>query len=161
MKYLILSDIHGSLTVVETVLRQFEQLNCDMLLLLGDLLNYGPRNGLAPGLDPQGVAQQLNAMADRTICVRGNCDSEVDQMLLDFPILDTCAHLVDEGRHIILTYMVKKSHPAGISICSVRDILTFRTSPDDRMGRLCSTLGVLPSRKGEIRLPLPLTNTGL
>lgn len=104
MKYLILSDIHGSLTVVETVLRQFEQLNCDMLLLLGDLLNYGPRNGFAPGLDPQGVAQQLNAMADRTICVRGNCDSEVDQMLLDFPILDTCAHLVDEGRHIILTH---------------------------------------------------------
>ena len=104
MKYLIASDIHGSITALDAVLAHYEQMGCDMLLLLGDLLNYGPRNGLAPGLDAPGVAARLNAMADHIVCVRGNCDSEVDQMLLDFSITETCAHLIDNGRHIVLTH---------------------------------------------------------
>ncbi|WP_150319890.1 phosphodiesterase, partial [Enterobacter hormaechei] len=87
MKYLIVSDIHGSIDALDAVLQHFERERCDMLLLLGDLLNYGPRNSLPPGLDPRAVAERLNTLADRIVCVRGNCDSEVDQMLLDFPVL--------------------------------------------------------------------------
>lgn len=104
MKYLIVSDIHGSVTALDAVLAHYEQMGCDLLLLLGDLLNYGPRNGLPAGLDAQGVAARLNALADRIVCVRGNCDSEVDQMLLDFSITETCAHLIDGKRHIVLTH---------------------------------------------------------
>lgn len=113
MKYLIVSDIHGSLPALDTVLGHYERLGCDMLLLLGDLLNYGPRNGLPAGLDAAGVADRLNALADRIVCVRGNCDSEVDQMLFRFSMLETCAHVIDEGRRIVLTHghVYGEEHP--------------------------------------------------
>jgi putative phosphoesterase len=104
MKYFLLSDIHGSVTRLDRALAIFEREHCDMLLLLGDLLNYGPRNGLPEGLDARGVADRLNKLADKIVAVRGNCDSEVDQMLLHFPILSTYALLVDEGRKILLTH---------------------------------------------------------
>lgn len=104
MKYLLLSDIHGSVTRLQTVLDIYRQEHCDMLLLLGDILNYGPRNGLPDGLDARGVADALNPLADEIVAVRGNCDSEVDQMLLHFPIMSTYNILVDEGRKIFLTH---------------------------------------------------------
>lgn len=104
MKYLLLSDIHGSLSRLRTVLDIYRKERCDMLLLLGDALNYGPRNGLPDGLDARGVADTLNELADEIIAVRGNCDSEVDQMLLRFPIMSSYALLVDEGRKILLTH---------------------------------------------------------
>lgn len=104
MKYFLLSDIHGSLTRLSVVLDIFRKENCDMLLLLGDILNYGPRNGLPEGLDARGVADALNPLSDRIVAVRGNCDSEVDQMLLHFPIMSTYSILVDEGRKILLTH---------------------------------------------------------
>ena len=103
MKYFLLSDIHGSVTRLNTVLDIYRQEHCDMLLLLGDILNYGPRNGLPEGLDARGVADALNPLADEIVAVRGNCDSEVDQMLLKFPIMSTYSVLVDEGRKILLT----------------------------------------------------------
>ena len=98
MKYLIVSDIHGSLTALEQTLDFYRKEKCDMLLILGDVLNYGPRNGLPEGLNPKAIAERLNAMADKIVAVRGNCDSEVDQMLLDFPILSAYAVVVDNGR---------------------------------------------------------------
>lgn len=104
MKYFLLSDIHGSATRLRTVLDIYGQEHCDMLLLLGDILNYGPRNGLPEGLDARGVADLLNPLADDIVAVRGNCDSEVDQMLLSFPIMNTYTVLVDEGRKILLTH---------------------------------------------------------
>ncbi len=104
MKYLLLSDIHGSLTRLRRVLDIYRREQCDMLLLLGDILNYGPRNGLPEGLDARGVADALNPLADEIVAVRGNCDSEVDQMLLHFPIMATYSILVDEGRKILLTH---------------------------------------------------------
>lgn len=104
MKYLIASDIHGSLPALESVLRQYERARCDMLLLLGDILNYGPRNGLPEGLDPIGVAERLNAMSDDIVAVRGNCDSEVDRMLLRFDIAADSALVVDNGRRLVLTH---------------------------------------------------------
>ena len=87
MKYLIVSDIHGSLPALEQVLAFYREQQCGMLCILGDILNYGPRNGIPQGLDPKGIAERLNAMAGEIVAIRGNCDSEVDQMLLDFPIL--------------------------------------------------------------------------
>lgn len=104
MKYFLLSDIHGSLTRLNLALTYYQQEQCDMMLLLGDVLNYGPRNGLPEGLDARGVADRLNQMADEIVAVRGNCDAEVDQMLLHFPILNTCTLVVDEGKKILLTH---------------------------------------------------------
>lgn len=104
MKYFLLSDIHGSLPRLRTVLDIYEKEHCDMLLLLGDILNYGPRNGVPEGLDARGIADALNPLADEIVAVRGNCDSEVDQMLLNFPIMSAYSILVDEGRKILLTH---------------------------------------------------------
>ncbi len=104
MRYMLLSDIHGSLPRLQRALDFYRAQQCDMLLLMGDILNYGPRNGVPEGLDAPGIAQALNAMAADIVAVRGNCDSEVDQMLLHFPILSTYSVLVDEGRRILLTH---------------------------------------------------------
>lgn len=104
MKYLIVSDIHGCLPALEQVLQFYHQHHYDMLLILGDILNYGPRNGLPEGLNPKGIAERLNAMAGNIVAIRGNCDSEVDQMLLDFPILSDYTLVVDEGRKLFLTH---------------------------------------------------------
>ena len=87
MKYLFASDLHGSRTAAEAVLARFEAEKADRLILLGDLLYHGPRNPLPEGHDPMGVAQLFNAMPVRPLAVRGNCDAEIDQMVLEFPIM--------------------------------------------------------------------------
>lgn len=104
MKYMLLSDIHGSLPHLSRAIDFYKAQQCDMLLLMGDILNYGPRNGLPEGLDAPGIAALLNGMAADIVAVRGNCDSEVDQMLLRFPMLSTYTVLVDEGRRVLLTH---------------------------------------------------------
>ena len=104
MKYLIVSDIHGSLPALDKVLAFYDKQQCDMLCILGDILNYGPRNGLPEGLDPKAIAERLNARAQHIVAVRGNCDAEVDQMLLYFPVLADYALLVDGGRRFFLTH---------------------------------------------------------
>ena len=104
MKYLIISDIHGSLPRLQQVLDFYEKAQCNMLCILGDILNYGPRNGLPDGLNPKGIAELLNHFTDPIIAVRGNCDSEVDQMLLDFPIMADYALIADNGKTLFLTH---------------------------------------------------------
>lgn len=104
MKILIVSDIHGSLPALEKVLAYYDAHGCELLCLLGDILNYGPRNGLPEGLDPQGIVQRLNERAASIVAVRGNCDSEVDQMLLCFPILADYALVCDGKRKLFLTH---------------------------------------------------------
>lgn len=104
MKYLIVSDIHGSLPALEQVLRVYEEEHCEMMLILGDILNYGPRNRIPEGIDPKGIADRLNAMKENIVAVRGNCDSEVDQMLLPFPTLSDYALVVNDGKRIVLTH---------------------------------------------------------
>lgn len=89
MKYFIISDIHGSSTALTNILKIFETEKADILVICGDFLNHGPRNKIPEGYNPQEVAQMLNKIKNKIICVRGNCDSEVDQMLLDFPCLDS------------------------------------------------------------------------
>ena len=104
MKYLIVSDIHGSLTALQRVLNYFHNNECDMLCLLGDILNFGPRNSIPEGHNPQEVARLLNTISNKVIAIRGNCDSEVDQMLLNFPIMSDYTMLVDEGKRLLLTH---------------------------------------------------------
>ena len=87
MKYLIASDIHGSAFYCEKMLMAFESENADKILLLGDILYHGPRNDLPKDYAPKKVIEMLNALKDKILCVRGNCDTEVDQMVLQFPIL--------------------------------------------------------------------------
>lgn len=104
MKILLVSDIHGSLPALEHVLSFYEREHCDLLCVLGDILNYGPRNGLPEGLNPKAIAERLNQMASDIVAIRGNCDSEVDQMLLQFPILSDYSLLIDNGRRLFLTH---------------------------------------------------------
>lgn len=104
MKYLFVSDIHGCLPALREALDFYRFQRADMLCLLGDILNYGPRNRVPEGLDPQGIAEELNKMADRIVAVRGNCDSEVDQMLLHFPLMQDYMLLVDNGKKLLLTH---------------------------------------------------------
>nr|MBP7471790.1 phosphodiesterase [Prevotella sp.] len=104
MKYLIISDIHGSLPRLNKALNFYDNNKCDMLIILGDILNYGPRNSLPEGLDAKGIADTLNKRANDIVAIRGNCDSEVDQMLLNFPIMQTYMILVDEGKKLMLTH---------------------------------------------------------
>lgn len=87
MKYFIASDIHGSFKYAESLFKAFEREKADKILLLGDLLYHGPRNDLPEGYEPKAVIELLNRYKDRIVCVRGNCDTEVDQMVLDFPIM--------------------------------------------------------------------------
>lgn len=123
MKYLLLSDIHGSLPALQTVLDIYHSEHCDMLLLLGDIINYGPRNRIPEGIDPQGIVERLNQMKQDIVAVRGNCDSEVDQMLLQFPILSDYAIVCDNGRRLFLTHG-HIYNPANPPQCS-HDVLFY------------------------------------
>ena len=87
MKILIASDIHGSAFYCEKLLEAFRKSGAEQLLLLGDLLYHGPRNDLPEGYAPKTAISLLNAYSDRILAVRGNCDAEVDQMVLQFPIM--------------------------------------------------------------------------
>ena len=104
MKWLIASDIHGSAVYCEKLLKAYEREQADRLLLLGDLLYHGPRDDLPEGYDPKKVISLLNSMKDRIFCVRGNCDTEVDQMVLHFPILAEYALLPVGNRLILVTH---------------------------------------------------------
>lgn len=104
MKYLVVSDIHGSLPRLEQVLSFYDKERYDMLLILGDILNYGPRNGVPEGLNAPGIVEALNRRAEHIVAVRGNCDSEVDQMLLNFPMMSDYFILVLDGKRIIMTH---------------------------------------------------------
>ena len=87
MKFFIATDLHGSAFWAEKVVQRFEQSNADILVLLGDIYNHGPRNPFPQDYAPLRVAETLNAVADRLIVIQGNCDSEVDQMISKFTFL--------------------------------------------------------------------------
>ena len=104
MKILFASDIHGSRSAAEMVLEKVRQEKAERLILLGDLLYHGPRNDLPRGYDTRETARLLNAYAGRIMAVRGNCDAEVDQMMLDFPILSDSAVLDHDGRFVFASH---------------------------------------------------------
>ena len=100
MKLMIASDIHGSAYFCKALLDAFAREGADRLLLLGDILYHGPRNDLPRDYCPRDVAALLNAVKKRILCVRGNCEAEVDQMVLEFPVL--CEHALLEVNGLTL-----------------------------------------------------------
>ncbi len=104
MKLLFASDIHGSLPAVQKVISAFERHHADKLVLLGDLLYHGPRNPLPEGYDPKEVAALLNFYKSKLLTVRGNCDAEVDQMMLAFPCLADFCQLFIDGHTFYVTH---------------------------------------------------------
>ena len=104
MKWMIASDIHGSAACCEKLLAAFGREQADRLLLLGDLLYHGPRNDLPQGYAPKEVIAQLSWVKDKVFCVRGNCEAEVDQMVLPFPVLADYCLLEQKGRVIFATH---------------------------------------------------------
>ena len=104
IKWLVASDLHGSAFWCRKLLDAFAREQADRLLLLGDLLYNGPRNDLPEEYAPKQVIGMLNALKDRIYCVRGNCDAEVDQMVLEFPITADCLLLPVGDRLIVATH---------------------------------------------------------
>ena len=88
MKLMIASDIHGSAFYCKSLLEAFKNEKADKILFLGDILYHGPRNDLPEGYAPKEVIAMLNGIKEYILCVRGNCDTEVDQMVLEFPVLN-------------------------------------------------------------------------
>ena len=106
MRLLILSDIHGVPSTLETALKMGESLKPDRIVLLGDLLYHGPRNGVPNFYDPARVIAILNGLKERLVAVRGNCDAEVDQAMFEFPMMADYA-LLDAGRE---TFFLTHGH---------------------------------------------------
>lgn len=104
MKLLIASDIHGSAQAARELADRVDEEAPDRIVLLGDLLYHGPRNDLPTGYLPRETAAILNAWATRIIAVRGNCDAEVDQMVLEFPCRSDYALIESDGHLLFLTH---------------------------------------------------------
>ena len=104
MKLLIASDIHGSAYYCKMLIDAFEREKADRFLLLGDILYHGPRNDLPRDYSPKSVISMLNPLKNKIFCVRGNCDTEVDQMVLPFPILADYAVIPVASRLMYCTH---------------------------------------------------------
>lgn len=111
MKIVIASDIHGSAKWCGELLKAFEREDADMLLLCGDILYHGPRNPLPDDYAPMKVAEMLGSVKEKIICVRGNCDSEVDQMVLPFPITPDYAVIYANCVRIYLSHGHRETPP--------------------------------------------------
>lgn len=117
MKLLIASDLHGSAYYTQMLLAREAQEAPEKLILLGDVLYHGPRNDLPRDYAPKQVIAQLSPLASKSLCVRGNCDCEVDQMVLPFPVLADYGWLYLDGRTVYLTHghVINKAHPLAFA----------------------------------------------
>ena len=98
MKYLVISDIHGSLYYLDKILKKEKIDKIDNIILLGDLYYHGPRNPFPEGYNPQEVANTLNNYKDKIICIKGNCDAEVDEMISSFEFKDSYRTKINNKR---------------------------------------------------------------
>lgn len=104
MRIMIASDIHGSAYYCRKLIDRYKVEKPDKLLLLGDILYHGPRNDLPKEYNPKAVIELLNSMKEEIMCVRGNCDAEVDQMVLEFPIMAESCTLYSGSTMIFVTH---------------------------------------------------------
>ncbi len=104
MKLLIASDLHGSALWTGRLTRAYEACGASRLVLLGDILYHGPRNDLPAEYDPKAVAALLNPLAAEILAVRGNCDAEVDDMVLDFPVSPDYGWIFDGSRCLYFSH---------------------------------------------------------
>ena len=100
MKLLIVSDIHGDAECCSAMLDAALREGAEKILILGDVLYHGPRNDLPAGYAPKKVIEMLNEISDKIVCVRGNCEAEVDQMVLSFPCMADTAVVLDEEKRV-------------------------------------------------------------
>jgi putative phosphoesterase len=104
MKIFFISDIHGSLYYLEKALERYNEEKATYIVLLGDALYHGPRNPLPEQYNPQAVASLLNQHKNNIIAIRGNCDSEVDQMLIQYPMMSDYSIILYDNRRLFLTH---------------------------------------------------------
>lgn len=104
MKIMFASDIHGSLFYLKELMKRYEAEKPEKLILLGDLLYHGPRNDLPKEYEPKKVIEILNGIKEELLCVRGNCEAEVDQMVLDFPVLAEYMIMYLDGKMLFITH---------------------------------------------------------
>lgn len=104
MKLFVISDIHGSVYYLEKAMKRLEEESADKILILGDILYHGARNPLPKDYNPKGVIEILNNHKEKIIAVRGNCDSEVDEMVLEFPIMSTYSNIIYNDKRLFLTH---------------------------------------------------------
>ena len=103
MRIFVATDIHGSAYWAERIVTEFNRSNCDKLILLGDVYNHGPRNPFPKDYAPMKVAELLNGIADKVIAIKGNCDSEVDEMISDFKFVKKKV-VNSNGRRLFFTH---------------------------------------------------------
>jgi hypothetical protein len=149
MKIMIASDIHGSAYYCELMLRTFESENADRLLLLGDILYHGPRNDLPEGYDPKKVADLLNNISEKIICVRGNCDADVDLMVLSFPMTMECA-VVPIGEKMMYATHGHVYNPDSLPPVPKGDMLLYGHT---HVPELRESGGVMCINPGSVSLP--------
>jgi putative phosphoesterase len=103
MKFLVLTDIHGSSKYLKMAMKKYEERQCEKILLLGDILYHGPRNDLPMEYEPKTVISILNSYKNNIISVKGNCDAEVDEMVLEFPLFPEATIKIN-GKNLYLTH---------------------------------------------------------
>ena len=124
MRFLIASDIHGSSLYCRMLLDAAEREDAERCILLGDLLYHGPRNDLPDGYAPKEVIRMLSSSRMKLYCVRGNCEAEVDQMVLQFPILADYA-VLDAGERLIYATHGHVYNPDKLPALKQGDVLLF------------------------------------
>ena len=104
MRFLIISDIHGATEAFQLAIDAFQREHADYFILCGDYLYHGPRNMLPLGYEPANLAPLLNTQKEKILAVRGNCDAEVDQMLLEFPMMSDYLMVFHANRRCVVTH---------------------------------------------------------
>lgn len=155
MKYFFASDLHGDAAAVEKTLQTYRLSGAEQLVLLGDILYHGPRNDLPAAYAPKRVISLLNPIRDEILAVRGNCDAEVDQMVLDFPITADYAVLpLQNGARAFLShghiYSPERLPPEmgafDVLICGHTHIAGVRRTES---GQVCLNPGSVSMPKGD------------
>lgn len=147
MKLMVISDIHGSIADLNNALDIFNKKNYDRLIIVGDILYHGPRNPIPDKYNPKEVAEKLNNMKNKIIAIRGNCDSEVDQMVLDFPVLADYNVLIYNDKTIFITHGHLEKYKE--MLCNYDIVLTGHTHIY-KIERNCNTIYC---NSGSITLP--------
>lgn len=122
MKLMIASDIHGSEYYCRILLQRLQEEQADRLILLGDILYHGPRNDLPKDYNPKSVIEMLNNISNRILCVRGNCDCDVDQMVLSFPIMAEYAIIYVNNKLVYMTHGHRITEN-GLTMLKAGDVL--------------------------------------
>ena len=145
MKLMIASDIHGSAFYCRKMLEAFKNEHADRLLLLGDILYHGPRNDLPKDYAPKEVISMLNGLKENILCVRGNCDTEVDQMVLEFPVLNEQIFLSIDGTDMLAVH----GHKPFPAVKSGTVILSGHT----HVPKIAQENGVIFINPGSVSIP--------